>query len=184
MRQSATAAACATALFTVIAARAAEPAEDAAREAAEDAALAARIAECDAGRERLAKAYAECFSKIDRPAEGVVVPVESHPDGSVKVDVEAAKAQFFEKEGFVWCADVTVREYAPDGTVKMEFRAENCIVDRTEKTGWAPGRVEGSHGGSRLEGAGFYFSFADESVRIYDKVRIRSSDIKVKGMKL
>lgn len=176
-------AACAMAVL-LLPASAARAEESAASEAAEDAALSARVAECDAGKARLEKAYAECAPKIDRPAEGVMVPVESHPDGSVKVDVEAAKAQFFEKEGFVWCGGVVVREYAPGGEVKMEFRAESCIVDRNAKTGWAPGRVEGVHGGTRLEGAGFYFSFSDESVRIYDKVEIRSNDIKLKGIRL
>ena len=146
--------------------------------------VAAKIAAMDRDKARLEAAYKECFAKLDRPAEGVIIPVEQHPDGSLKVDATAERAQFFEKEGFVWCGGVTVREYMPDGSVKCQFRAEGCLVDRSTKTGWAEGRAVGTYGKTRLEGSGIYFSFSEESVKIYSNVVITSTDIKFEGVKL
>ena len=143
-----------------------------------------RIASMDRDKERLESAYTVYVAKIDRPAEGVVIPVEQHPDGSVKVDATAERAQFFEKEGYVWCGGVTVREYALDGSVKSQFHVDGCLVDRSTKTGWAEGRAVGTYGKTRLEGSGIYFSFSDESVKIYSKVVITSTDIKFEGVKL
>lgn len=147
-------------------------------------AVVAKIAAMDRDKARLEAAYRECVAKLDRPAEGVVIPVEQHPDGSLKVDAAAERAQFFEKEGFVWCGGVTVREYMPDGSVKCQFYAEGCLVDRATKTGWAEGRAVGTYGKTRLDGRGIYFSFSDESVKIYSEVVITSTDIKFEGVKL
>ena len=159
-------------------------AEEGSDEETQAAEVVAKIVAMDRDKARLEAAYKECVAKLDRPAEGVVVPVEQHPDGSVKVDATAEKAQFFEKEGYVWCGDVTVREYAPDGSVKCQFHAEGCLMDRSTKTGWAEGRAEGSYGKTRLEGCGIYFSFSEESVKIYSNVVITSTEIKFEGVKL
>jgi hypothetical protein len=133
---------------------------------------------------RLKAAYAECLSKIDRPAEGVVVPVESHPDGTIKVDAKAAKAQFFDKEGLVWCGDVTVREFDEKGRLKMELEAASCIVDRKTKSGWLDGVAVGRYGATELSGRGIYFSCPQEFVKITSEVSIVSSDIKFEGVRL
>lgn len=152
--------------------------------AAEIAAVAEKLAGADADRDRLAKAYDECMERLGRPALEVSIPVEAHPDGSVKIDATAERAQFFDKEGLVWCGGVTVREYSPGGDVEMEFRAEGCLVDRKARTGWAPGRVEGRRAGTKIEGSGFYFSFGGEFVRMYGNVRISSTDMDFGGMGL
>lgn len=146
--------------------------------------LAARLESFARDRVRLQAAYTNCLARLDRPAEGVVVPVESHPDGSVKVDATADRAQVFEKEGLVWCGGVTVREYDPDGTVKMELSADSCVVDRGTKSGWLEGYASGTYGKTRMEGRGIYFSFREEFVKIYSDVAVTSTDIKFEGVKL
>ena len=133
---------------------------------------------------RLQAAYAVCLARIDRPAEDVVVPVESHPDGTIKVDAKAARAQFFDKEGLVWCGDVTVREFDEKGRLKMELEAVSCVVDRKSKSGWLEGRTVGRVGATELSGRGIYFSCAQEYVKITSEVSIVSSDIKFEGVKL
>ena len=146
--------------------------------------LAARLESFARDRARLQAAYTNCVARQDRPAEDVVVPVESHPNGSVKVDATADRAQVFEKEGLVWCGGVTVREYEPDGSVKMELSADSCVVDRGTKSGWLEGYASGTYGKTRMEGRGIYFSFREEFVKIYSDVAVTSTDIKFEGVKL
>ena len=146
--------------------------------------IAARLAEAARDRERLVLAYSNCVSRIDHPARGVVVPVANHPDGSVKVDATVGRAQFFDKEGFVWCGDVTVREYDQGGAVSLELSAGSGVVDRTTKSGWLEGRVCGSYGATTLAGSGVYFSFPEEIVKIFADVEITSTELKFEGVKL
>ena len=147
--------------------------------AAEDA---ARLRAAD--KERLAAAYGRCVARIDRPAEGVVVPVENHPDGSVKMDVSAEKAQFFDREGLVWCGGVVLREYAADGTLKMELAAEGCVIDRKTKSGWMAGRAKGRYGETEVAGSDIWFSAENEAVEIGSGVEITSAGIRLEGLKL
>lgn len=133
---------------------------------------------------RLAAAYTNCVARLERPAEGIVVPVETFPDGAVKISATAERAQFFEKEGLVWCGGVVVREYAEDGTVKMECSADGAVVDRNTRTGWLDGRASGRYGSTMLSGEGIYFSFSEEFAKICSSVEIVSSEFKFEGVKL
>lgn len=127
----------------------------------------------------LKKRYAECAAKATEPAENVAIPLESHPDGSVKSSVFARKAQFFLESGLVWCEGVVVRELKADGSQVARIDAQNCIVDRNTKSGWAQGRVRAIYGGTTLEGEGVYLSFSNEFVIITDKAKISSSEFDV-----
>ncbi len=170
----------AAALAALVAAPA--PAEAAEGSAASHGAELAAAMERD--KTRLVAAYSNCVSRLDHPARGVVVPVESHPDGSVKVDAVVGEAQFFEKEGLVWCGDVTVREYGLKGEVRLELSAKSGVVDRATRSGWLEGCVSGSYGATTLAGRGVYFSFEEEYVKIFADVEITSTDIKFEGVKL
>jgi len=133
---------------------------------------------------RLRAAYTNCVARLESPAEGIVVPVETYPDGTAKISATAGKAQFFEDEGIVWCGGVKVREYAPDGSVKMECEAAGAIVDRNTRTGWLEGRAKARYGATTLSGCGIYFSFSEEFAKICSCVEIVSSEIKFEGVKL
>lgn len=146
--------------------------------------LAAATSRFASDEARLKVEYRKCVEKLDKPSEGIVVPVESHPDGSLKVDVYAGRAQFFDKDSVVWCGDVVVREYEPNGNVKVELNASACIVDRNTKSGWIEGFASGRYGKTKISGCGIYFSFPDEFVKISSKVAIESSDIKFEGVEL
>ncbi len=149
-----------------------------------EAVTTARRAAWDEDAARLRGAYTNCLAMVDRPAEGIVVPVESWPSGATKVSATARRAQFFEKEGLVWCGGVTLREYGEDGAVRMSFEADGCLVDRNAKTGWLEGRAHGNYGRTSLSGSGIYFSFSEEFVKIFTDVEIVSSEFKFEGVKL
>lgn len=151
------------------------------------AARLARLEAFDQDKDRLQTVYTNCAARLDRPAEDMVIPLESHPDGSVKMDAAAERAQIFEKEGLVWCGGVIVREYDMNGSVKMELSADNCVVDRGTKSGWLEGCAVGTYGNTRLEGRGIYVSFRDKDdlfLKIYSGVVVTSTDIKFEGVKL
>ena len=128
---------------------------------------------------RLKALYADCATKAVEPAENVAVPIESHPNGAIKSAVFAKKAQFFLESGLIWGEGVTVRELKADGSEFARIDAENCIVERDTKSGWAQGRVKAVYGGTVLEGEGVYLSFAKEFVAISDKAKIVSSEFDV-----
>lgn len=132
---------------------------------------------------KLKALYEDCAAKAKEPAENVAVPIDSHPDGSIKSSVFAKKAQFFLESGLIWGEDVVVREFKEDGSVLARIDAKNCVVDRNAKAGWAQGRVKAVYGGTSLEGDGVYLSFKKEFVAIMDKAKIVSSEFDVKGSK-
>ena len=133
---------------------------------------------------RLKNMYGEIVARVDRPAEDVIVPIECYDDGAVKTDVTAARAQFFDREGLVWCGDVTVRQYDTDGSVKLELAAKGCLFDRKTRSGWLDGQAAGRFGSTVMSGNGIFFSYKDELVRITSDVSIVSTDIKFEGVKL
>ena len=128
--------------------------------------------------ERLQAAYTACVARVVSPAENVTLPVESHPDGSVKSSITATGAQFFLDTGFVWGTNVVVRQMSTNGVVEAEVTAESCVVDRNTKSGWAEGHAHARYLKNEVEGDGIYFSFSEEFVTIYANTRIRAEDQK------
>jgi len=59
--------------------------------------------------ERMRGVYSNCVARLETPAENVTVPIETFPDGSVKVLVSAKRAQYFLESGLVWAEDVVIR---------------------------------------------------------------------------
>jgi len=132
--------------------------------------------------ERLRVAYTNCAAQVKDPAEGVTIPLETFPDGSVKTSVAAKKAMLFLKEGFVWAEGVTVRKLDVEGTLVSQIDAQNCVIDRVAKSGWAEGPAKLRHGTTVFEGEGIYFSSPEGYVQVTRKSRIQSKDLKFGGM--
>jgi hypothetical protein len=129
----------------------------------------------DREAERLRAEYPKFLGRVTEPAENVVIPVESHPDGSVKTSVFAARARIFLQEGFVWAEGVEIRQLRPDGSVESSIEAENCLVDRSTKSGWTEGRARARYrGDAELEGENVYFSAAEEYVKIFTNTVLRA----------
>ncbi len=127
---------------------------------------------------RLRAAYAECAKKIaenqEAPAENVSIPVESFPDGTVKSRVTAAKAHIFADSSFVWGEKIRFEQNKEDGSAHLSIEAENCIFDRTTKTGWVAGAAKISYGDAVASGRGVYFSVPREFVKIFSQSEIRA----------
>lgn len=103
------------------------------------------------------------------------MPVESWPDGSIKTTVRADKARLFLKEGLVWGEGVKVRQMTRDGACESELEAENCLVDRKSRTGWAKGLARVRYRDvAEIEGRGVFFDMKEQYVRITSDTRLNA----------
>lgn len=128
---------------------------------------------------RLRKAYAHCVAHLESPAENVVFPLETLPDGTVKSRLRARRAQLFIDSGLIWGEGIRVEQYDKDGKVDSFLEAENCIVDRKTKTGWVDGDAVISYGKSTVKGRGVHFSVDREFIKIFSKSEIRTTGLKI-----
>ena len=134
----------------------------------------------DSDMMRLRVAYRESVAKVEAPAENVVFPLESFPDGSVKSRLTAARAQMFADSNCIWGEDIRVEQYREVGSTNVwaSLKAENCIVDRNTKSGWIEGEATMVYGDSSVKGRGIYFSLPREYIKILSKCEIRTKGAK------
>lgn len=133
--------------------------------------------------QRMRAAYSNCVAKLEAPAENVSVPLETYPNGAVKVLVKAKRAQYFFDSGLVWAEGVEIRRFGPDGAPDGQIDAQSCVVDRVAKCGWAEGPAKIRHGSSEFGGRGVFFSTPESYVRVEEGSDIRSEDLKFGGLK-
>ena len=127
---------------------------------------------------RLRTAYKTCASGDQAPAEEVVLPIETFPDGSVKTTVQAKKARYFLQSGLVWANGVVVLRFREDGSTEIRLEAAECVVDRLTKSGWAEGDVKLEQGGTVCRGRGVYFSSPEGFVRVTEAADFATTDLK------
>ena len=127
--------------------------------------------------ERLHAAYSNCLSRVRTPAEDVTIPVETHPDGSVKTLVSARKAHMFVRDGLVWAEGVVIRRFRADGSQEALVEAASCVVDRTTKSGWAEGPARVVQGKTSFRGEDVFFSSPEEYVRVFRNAEMESDDM-------
>ena len=138
----------------------------------------------DSDAVRLREVYDRRVPEITQPAENVVFPIETNPDGTIKSRLRAGKAYVFLDAGFVWGADVVVEQYEAGGkTATGTLTADNCIVDRKTKTGWVPGNAKIVWGETSVAGRGVHFDLGREYVKIFANTRIESDALGGKGVK-
>lgn len=134
--------------------------------------------------ERLKAQYAAALKRIDSPAEDVNIPLETQSDGAITLSIAAKKAQIFIKEDLVWAESVIIRKFSEDGKEFARIEADNCLFDRTTKSGWAEGRAVVAHGATAFRGEDVYFSAAEGYVMALKKSKIISRDLKLGGATL
>lgn len=128
---------------------------------------------------RLQALYESCTTNSFTPAENVVLPLESYPDGTLKSRISAARAFIFIDTGIIWAEGLHVEQFKPDGVTLMGMlRAENCVVDRKTKSGWVKGQARLKWGEVSVSGKGVYFSLEREFIKIF-----KDSQISGKGLK-
>lgn len=141
-----------------------------------------RRADFAAAAERMTAAYEKCAAAVDAPAENLLIPVESWPDGSVKTSVAASAAQLFLAEGLVWGRGVTVRRFREDGSEDGTIRAEDCVIDRNRRAGWTKGLATFAFGGeTTVSGRGVYFDLGERYLSIASETTVVRGDDRLTG---
>ena len=129
---------------------------------------------------RLRTAFAECAKKAVAPAENVSMVLETYPDGKVKSRITAARANIVPDSGYVWAEKIRLEQFDAGGTnMTASLDAENCLVDRTTKTGWVDGNANMTYGDSTMKGRGIYFSLTREFIKIFSQSEIRTKGAKI-----
>ncbi len=123
---------------------------------------------------RLRAAYADCVKKLETPAENVLIPLETFPNGQVKSRVTAGRAHMFSDTGLIWGEKIRVEQFKEDGSLYASLDAENCVVDRKSKSGWVEGSARMVYGDSSVRGRGIYFSLTREFIKIFSQSEIRT----------
>lgn len=134
---------------------------------------------------RLRAAFAECSQKAVAPAENVSMVLEAYPDGTVKTRIQAARATIFPNSGYVLAENIHLEQFASTSTnLAVRLDAENCLFDRTSKTGWVDGNANIAYGTSTAKGRGIYFSLTREFIKIFSQSEIRTQGGKINPRRL
>ena len=129
---------------------------------------------------RLRAAFAECTKKTVAPAENVSMVLETYTNGVVKSRITAARATIFPDSSYIWAENIHLEQFDPTGTnMTARLDAENCLVDRTTKTGWVDGNANMVYGASTVKGRGIYFSLTREFIKIFSQSEIRTKGGKI-----
>ena len=132
--------------------------------------------------ERLASVFARQQAAADSPAEGLVVPIESWPDGTVKTDLRADRAQFFPSEGLVWGAGVKIKQRRADQSAEAEVTATELLFERATRCVWAEGATKAVYGGDTvIEGEGVYLDFEEGYLRISSNTVVVANGDELRG---
>jgi len=132
---------------------------------------------------RLRQAYRKLSREVTTPATDVSVPFDTFEDGSIKTSVFAKQAQYFMNSGFVWASGVVVKKFKRDGSVDAVIEAQNCLIDRFTKSGWADGPAKLTQGKTVIDGEDVYFSSIAGFVRANRRSRIVTQDLKTGGLR-
>ena len=131
---------------------------------------------------RLQAAYSNCVSRLTSISEGITIPLETHPDGSVRTSVRAEKAQLFQDAPLVWAENLVMTKLDEDGTERLRLEAGRCVIDRVARSGWVDGHAKVTQGKTTFEGDGVYFSASNGFVSVYSDADMKSADLKFGGL--
>ena len=132
---------------------------------------------------RLQAAYSNCVARLTSLSEGITIPLETNPDGSVRTSVYAKKAQIFEDAPLVWAEDLVMTKLCDDGKERLRIDAQRCVIDRVARTGWVDGHAKVTQGKTTFEGDSVFFSATNGFVTVYSKADMKSADLKLGGLR-
>lgn len=131
---------------------------------------------------RLKAAYTNLASRVSESAEKVFIPLEVHPDGSVKTSISAEHAQLFLDEGLVWGDGVVIRQCDEHAKETSRIEAAKMVFDRSSRRGWAEGPAKVTHGETAFSGSNIYFATDEEYVLSFEDSAFNAKNIKAEGM--
>ena len=126
--------------------------------------------------EELASKWEQASAVMTMPVEDLVLPLEHYDSGRVQTVLRAERGHLLkgEMEGLVFARNVKMERLRPDGKPEGMLIAEDCLIDRNTKLGYARGAVEVKTGTDQLKGRGMYFSTDDQFIKLLSECEIRT----------
>lgn len=118
-------------------------------------------------------AYAAAILVVlaQEPIEGLRLPLEFYPDGTLKTELFARRATV-RPDMTIAASGIVFRVFATNGTVDLTITAEDAECSRETQTGWSEKAVSIRQGDMLLTGEGFKWNGADGTLRILRKARV------------
>lgn len=98
------------------------------------------------------------------------LPLEHHPDGSIKTKLVAERAQ--PKGGVVEMTGMKVEITKPTGEVETTIEADSCSFDKDQNLAQSESAITLTHPDLKLTGTGFRWSAKDERIEVLGNVRV------------
>ncbi len=106
-----------------------------------------------------------------QPLQGLRVPVDFYPDGTLKHELLAKEALILD-DGTIEAKEVAFRLFSEDGEEEVLIRAEDAMVHRENLRGNSDRAVSLTRDQLLLTGDGFEWNGAGETIRILRNVRL------------
>lgn len=106
-----------------------------------------------------------------QPLEGLRVPVDFYPDGTLKHELIAKKAKALE-DGSIDAEGIEFRLFTPQGEEEVVIRAQQAKIDRATLKGSSEKPVSLMREKLLLTGEGFEWKGKAETIRILRRVRL------------
>ena len=106
-----------------------------------------------------------------QPLQGLRVPLDFYPDGTLKHELQADEAHVRE-DGTIEARGVEFRLFTEDGTEEALIRATDAVVNREGLRGNSDSAISLTRGQVLLTGEGFEWNGAGETIRILRNVRL------------
>ncbi len=106
-----------------------------------------------------------------QPLQGLRVPIDFYPDGTLKHEIRAAEA-LAREDGTLEAQGVAFRLFSASGEEEVLIRAEDASVDRARSQGYSEGAVFLERDQLQLTGEGFEWNGRGETIRILRNVRM------------
>jgi len=105
------------------------------------------------------------------PLQGLRVPVDFYPDGTLKHELLAKEARALE-DGTIAARDLEFRLFTPEGREDVVIRAADAMVHRAGLRGHSDRPVSLMRESLLLTGEGFEWNGKAETIRILRRVRL------------
>ncbi len=117
------------------------------------------------------------------PIEGLRVPLEYYPDGTLRTELFARRATV-SPDSTIAASGIVFRVFFTNGTVDVTITAEDAECSRERQAGWSKTAVSMRQGEMLLTGEGFKWNGVSGTLQILRQARVSfpSEMIKMEGI--
>lgn len=105
-------------------------------------------------------------------SEGLRIPIDQHPNGTIKTQVTAARAMIRPGGQLIDGESVVIEVFDDKGVLQQVARLEKCVFDRGKKEASSAGPVRLEDQGVVVSGTGIEWRGSDESFKILSNAKV------------